>query len=347
MITLAGAATGLLEALDEPAMLIDPDGTILAANRALAALVVRPVGGSVLDLHCGDADALQIYLQRCLGARQPLVGMLALPGAGLPRRLPCRGSLVTTAGERAILLRLAQQSEERFAALTGKVKQLSAELRERWKAKLLLEQTLRERELLLNELQHRVKNNMHMLAGMLTTAAREADSPAARAALQDTARRFEAVNAVQQLLYNSSNLDSIGSEALIATLLRAAVSIAPEPVESQLRVDPVILNIELAIPIALILNELLTNAVKYGRRPGRPHRLMVAFSEQQGQVRIVVQDHGPGFMLVEGTKRGSGLGLVRGLLRQLGGSIVVEQDDGARCVLAMPQSRARPLAPAA
>lgn len=338
---LSGAAAGLLEALDEPAMLIDPDGSILSANRALVALVGRPVGGSVLDLHCGDAGTLQIYLQRCLGSRQPLVGMLAVPGPAGPQRLPCRGSLVAADGDRAILLRLAHQSEDRFAALTGKVKQLSAELRERWKAKALLEEALRERELLLNELQHRVKNNMHMLAGMLATAAREADTPEAMAALCDTARRFEAVNVVQQLLYNSGNLDSIGSDALIATLLRAAISMAPDPIESELRVDPLILRIEFAIPIALILNELLTNAVKYGCRPGLAHNIMVAFSGQDGQIQMVVEDHGPGFALIEGTKRASGLGLVRGLLRQLGGSITVEPRVGARCIIIIPYPHAR------
>jgi two-component sensor histidine kinase len=344
VINLSATAAGLLEALDEPALLIDPEGTILCANRALVALVGRPVGGSVLDLHRGDAGALHVYLQRCLGSRQPLVGMLAVSGVAGDRRLPCRGSLVTAAGERAVLLRTAHQSEDRFAALNGKVRQLNAELRERWKAKALLEETLCERELLMNELQHRVKNNMHMLAGMLTAAEREADTPEAKAALRDMARRFEAVNAVQQLLYNSSNLDCIGSDALIVTLLRAATSIAPDAIESRLSVDPVTLPIEFAIPIALILNELLTNAVKYGRQPGLAHCIMVAFLGQQGQIQIVVEDHGPGFMPVEGPKRASGLGLVRGLLRQLGGSIAVEHGIGARCVVSIPHPHARRLA---
>lgn len=341
MNTLSAAVAGLLEALEEPALLIAADGAILLANRALVALAGRPAG-SIFDFHRGDTAALRLYLERCLGSRQPLFGMLAVPAGEGERRLPCRGSLMTAAGERAILLRMAFQTEERFAALSGKVKQLSEELRERWKAKALLEETLRERELLLNELQHRVKNNMHMLGGMLATAEREADTPEAKVALRDTARRFEAVNAVQQLLYNSSQIDSIGSDALIATLLRSAAGMAPDAITSQLAVDPVTLPIEFAIPIALILNELLTNAVKYGRQPDVAQSIMVAFIDQHGQIQIVVEDRGPGFVLVEGAKRGSGLGLVRGLLRQLGGSIAVEQGIGARCVVSIPHPRTRP-----
>lgn len=341
MTLLSADAVGLLEALDEPAMLIDRDGMILRSNRALAALVGHPVNGPVYDLHVGDPAVLRTYLARCLGSRQPLAGMLAVRCSDGERRLPCRGSLVVAPEQRAILLRLAHQGEDRFAKLTGKVRQLSEELRERWKAKALLEETLRERELLLSELQHRVKNNMHMLASMLTTAEREADTAEAKAALRDAALRFEAVNAVQQLLYNSSNLDSIGSDALIATLLRAAIGLAPEDVTRELFIDPVTLPIEFAIPVALILNELLINAVKYGRTPELAHTIRVEFIDQSGQIMIVVEDHGPGFVLVEGHKRASGLGLVRGLLRQLGGSIAVEKRIGARCVVNIPQPRAR------
>ena len=111
---------------------------------------------------------------------------------------------------------------------------------------------------------------------------------------------------------------------------------APNGVETTAAVDSIALSISSAVSIGLMLNELLTNAVKYGHRNGKP-QLSVEFTREAGQIRIVVKDNGPGFNLRETSKRASGIGLVRGLLRQMGGSIWVEQDDGARCVITFPE----------
>jgi two-component sensor histidine kinase len=341
-------ATALLEALSEPVLLVADDGTILHANRAAAALVgERLTGQPVSTLHVGDAGALHAYLKRCLGSRQPLVGALELVGEAGSRKLQCRGSLVIAEGDRAILLRLSRMDEERFTALARKVEELGMELRERQRARALLEETLRERELLLRELEHRVKNNMHMLAAMLMGAEREATSEEAKAALRDASLRFSAVSAVQQLLYNSENLESIGSEALVATLLRAALSIAPGETETEVAIDQVDLPIDAAVPIALMLNELLTNAIKYGRLPEHRQKVKVEFLQKGQRIEIAVQDNGPGFDLRECRKRASGLGLVRGLLRQLGGSLAVEQHGGSRCTLSFTDPRCKSVRSAA
>lgn len=343
MMMESTAATAILEALSEPALLVADDGIILHANRAAAALAGERLAGRLLSaLHTGDAGALHAYLNRCLGSRQPLVGALELPGETASRKLQCRGSLVFADGDRAILLRLSRKDEERFTALARKVEELGRELSERQRARALLEEALRERELLLRELQHRVKNNMHMLAAMLMGAEREATSEEAKAALRDASLRFSAVSAVQQLLYNSDDLESIGSEALVETLLRAALSLAPGGTETEVAVDPVDLPIDAAVSIALMLNELLTNAIKYGRPPKHRQKVKVEFRHKGQRIEVSVQDNGPGFDLAECRKRASGLGLVRGLLRQLGGSLAVEQDGGSRCTLSFPDPGRKP-----
>lgn len=341
-------AAALLEALSEPALLVGQEGIILYANRAAAALISEPtVGRPLVTWHLGDSGVLAAYLRRCLGSRQPLIGSLELPGDAAPRKFQCRGSLVTGEGEKAVLLRLSRTDEERFTALTRKVEELNRELAERRKARAILDETLRERELLMRELQHRVKNNMHMLAAMLVGAEREATSAEAKAALRDAASRFFAVSAVQQLLYDSADLERIDSEALVRTLVSAAVSSATEAPAMEVAVDPMDLPIEAAVPIALILNELLTNAIKYGRVPARPQRIRLEFLQKGSRIQICVADNGPGFDFADCRKRASGLGLVKGLLRQLSGALVVEQDDGSRCTAIIPQPRAKPVRSAA
>lgn len=341
-------SAALLEGLPEPALLVGEDETILYANRAAAALMGERVAGQPLAAwHRGEATVLATYLNRCLGSRQPLVGMLELRADAGPRKLQCRGSLVAAEGKRAILLRLSRIDEERFTALTRKVEELNRELRERRRAEAILDESLKERELLVRELQHRVKNNMHMLAAMLVGAEREATSAEAKVALRDAAVRFHAVSAVQQLLYESADVESINSEALVATLLRAAVSTAPEAPLTEVSVDAIDLPIEAAVPIALMLNELLTNAIKYGRLPTRRQKVRLEFLQKSQRVEITVADNGPGFDLADYRKRASGLGLVKGLLRQLGGALTVEQDDGSRCSATFPLPRSKQVRSAA
>jgi two-component sensor histidine kinase len=235
-----------------------------------------------------------------------------------------------------VFLRLTRTDEERFKALSFKVEQLNTEIRERRRAQAILQETLRERELLLRELQHRVKNNMHMLAGLLAGAAREASSAEAKAALNETSLRFAAVSAVQQLLYSSDKLETIDSEALASTLFAAVVGISAAPVDPDMQVDPFDLPIQAAVPVALILNELLTNAVKHGKPAGARQALSLRLSLNSEKLSIEVRDNGPGFDLGVDKKRSSGIGLVRGLLRQLGGALEVRREDGACCIATIP-----------
>lgn len=336
-------ATALLEALSEPALLVGEDGVIIHMNRAAAAAAGELRRGVPLSVFDNDESrGFHAYLNRCFGSRQPLVGAIAFGESGALRRFQCRGSLVTLERRRAVLLRLSRVDEERFAALTRKVEELNRELGERQRAKAVLEETLRERELLLRELQHRVKNNMHMLAAMLLSAEHEATSEEARSALRGASLRFSAVSAVQQLLYGSDSLEAVGSEALVSTLTRAALSMAPQKIESEVHVDPVDLPIDAAIPIALAMNELLTNSIKYGTPAEGKQKIRIEFVLRTGQIHIAVEDNGAGFTATDGRKRASGIGLVRGLLRQLGGSFSVEQEHGSRCVLRFPDPRSRP-----
>lgn len=330
-------AAALLEALSEVSLLLDDTGTILHANRAAMQLL----GGSLTDrsifsFHQGDADHLALFLKRCLGSQQPLVGTINL-AADQGGKWQCRGNAVASSASRVLLLRMGRTDEGKFEALSRKIAELNDEIRHRRRSEAILRETISERELLLRELQHRVKNNMHMLSGILHGAERDASSPEAKIALADAAGRFAAISAVQQLLYQSDNLNSISSTGVLATLVRAARSMAPPSAELQIEAEDLDLPIELAPSLALILNELLTNAVKYGLPPDSPQRIRLSLRSSGGKLELAVQDSGPGFRPDQGQRRASGLGLVRGLLRQLGGSLTVHYRNGACCVVLIPE----------
>jgi PAS domain S-box-containing protein len=188
--------------------------------------------------------------------------------------------------------------------------------------------------LLFGELNHRIKNNMQMLYALLAAARRETDSADARLALVEAARRVAAMAAAQTALYQSDNLNRFDSGAFMTSVCAAATGACGGKVE--LRAEAGKLANDIAVPLALILNELVGNAAKYGSGPEGQGSIRVALAEADGRFVLSVEDDGPGFDLCEVRRKSSGLGLVIGLARQIGGRFRVERQGGARCVVEFP-----------
>jgi two-component sensor histidine kinase len=341
-LALGGEARAVLEAIAEALLVVSPGGTVLAANKVARRLFGPDIVARDLEsLHAGDPEALHRYLQRCSGAGTPLLGSLHLHGDQGTVNYELHGSRVALESGTAVLLRIGRQGEERFVALTRQIRELDREIRDRQHAEAVLEETVKQRELLLSELHHRVKNNMHMLQGLLQGAERDAETEEARRALRELSLRVSAINSVQQLLYNSSDLETIDSVALLDAVTGGVLALADPAIDSRAQIEPLEIPIETAVPLALVVNELLTNAVKYGRPESKRQRIEVGFRRVDGWVELTVADNGPGFVLGEGRKRASGTGLVKGLVRQLGGAFEVEAKEGAKCVVRfrLPEDR--------
>lgn len=190
--------------------------------------------------------------------------------------------------------------------------------------------------LLFAELNHRIKNNMQMLYALLAAARRETHSEDARGALDEAARRVAAMAAAQTVLYQSDNLSRFDSDAFMTSVCAAATAACGDKVGLELECEAGKLPNDMAVPLALILNELIANASKYGTDAQGRAAIRVSLSEADGRFRLAVADEGPGFDLSEVRRRASGLGLVLGLARQIGGSFRVERGAGARCLVEFP-----------
>ena len=192
------------------------------------------------------------------------------------------------------------------------------------------------REQLLDELNHRLKNNLQMLHGLLQTACRKADNSEAREVLSDTSRRIGAMGTAQHLFYSVRNsTDVSGHRFLEAVCANAKVFLGKE-VSIKYEATAGSLPKETAVPLALALNELLTNAAKYGANDRGRVSINVGLGRRSGSHELYVQDRGPGFSFEEAQGRSSGLGLVTKLAQRLNGSFTVERRSGARCTLRFP-----------
>jgi PAS domain S-box-containing protein len=189
-------------------------------------------------------------------------------------------------------------------------------------------------KVLLDELNHRVKNNMQMLNALLRAAQRETRSAEARLVLSDASNRVGAMAAAQQVLYDAGNATTYSAKDFLEGVCASAKQAFSGTVNiSVTDCTSARLSNDTAMPLALILNELLTNAAKHGRNATGDGSIQVRLTKAPDSYLLEVEDDGPGFDAGEANKRASGLGLVSGLARQLGGTLKVERMPGARCVV--------------
>ncbi len=199
-----------------------------------------------------------------------------------------------------------------------------------------------EKEILLKEIHHRVKNNLQVVSSLLKLHAEQIESPAARAALQDSRDRVRTIGLLHEKLYQAENFGSVAMgeyvESLVATLQRMHPSAgAPRCAVSARGIH---LALDLAVPCGLILNELLTNALKHAFvGASSAGTIGVSMRDIEGMVELVVEDDGRGMPAALDSKAPATLGmhLIRTLTRQLRGVISFETNAGTRATLRFPR----------
>lgn len=246
---------------------------------------------------------------------------------------------------RLILLARDITAERKHAASLVKERDdLATEVRSRQatvdqlqKVEADLKASLEEKETMLKEIHHRVKNNLQMVASLLTLQLNQVDDAHTREALAESVRRVRSMALIHQHLYGSVSLERVELGAYARTLAQTLHwTLAPHAlVETE--VDAVDIPVDVAIPVCLLLNELLTNALKYGVSPPEGARpppwnvRVIVDGRRVKSVRIVVQDRGPG--LPEGFRleghASLGLRLVHTLARQIRAEVTPRNDGGA------------------
>src|SRR5262245_8446406 len=199
--------------------------------------------------------------------------------------------------------------------------------------------SLREKEVLLKEIHHRVKNNLQVVSSLLGLQSRTIADPTTRKMFLESQNRVHSMALINESLYQSENLSKINFPAYIDQLASHLFrSYGADP--SRIRIDASIgdlrLPIDTAVPCGLIVNELVSNSLKYAFPGGRSGRIRIAMHQkEQGWISLEVSDDGIG--LPEGTDLASRtslrLRLVRTLADQLGASVQIGAGPGAHITL--------------
>ena len=332
-MSVPGAPVPSLEFLVEPSFLISRNADILHANAAgLRLLGADVVGQKLTSFIVSPHDVFDTYLRRCSGSTAPLVGaaLIAATTGTTKYRLSC-AALRVDGPARPLVLRCFASVDDQFSALSLRVLELNRKLHERARENALLQQALRQNETLLRELQHRVKNNIQMMSALIRMSMKGQSTAESADLVESASLRLQAMASTQDAIYRAKQIGTVAADTLLQELLTSTAQGFGVQDRLQLEVSPSEISSDVAHCLALIANELVTNAIKYGLNDpdGAVH---VIFEAGEGRHALIVRDNGPGFA-AEAVSRSSGLKLVRGLCRQIGATLDIANCNGTTCTV--------------
>ena len=217
----------------------------------------------------------------------------------------------------------------------GDVIAIAHDITERKQAEEKISQSLVEKESLLKEIHHRVKNNMQVISSLLSLQSGYVTDPEALRTFEESQQRVQAMALIHEKLYLTQDLSKIDFAEYIndlATSIFATYSVNTEAVALKINADRAFLKVHSAIPCSLIINELVTNSIKYAFPNGKQGEIYIGFhKETDGKHILTIGDNGVGLpadLDIE-TADSLGLRLVNILVSQLEGSLEMNNDYGA------------------
>jgi len=197
----------------------------------------------------------------------------------------------------------------------------------------LLDSKNAENELLLREIHHRVKNNLEVVSSLLALQSAQIDDPNTKYAMAESQSRVNSIGIVHQKLYQGTNLGAVEMKDYFLNLSESILESfgAEQRIDLKLAMENLDLDIDMAVPLGLIVNELLTNCIKYAFPKTDKGTITIKLHKQDNMLRLEVADNGIG---KSGFVHGTGFGgqLVSLLTQQLNGTMTEENQNGTSLV---------------
>ena len=205
-------------------------------------------------------------------------------------------------------------------------------------AKNKIKKSLEEKEILLKEIHHRVKNNLQIISSLLALQTNYVDNDETKNVLYESQNRIKSMAIVHEMLYQSNDLVTINFSKYIESLVNDLFY--SYGVKSNIKIildaEPVLLNIETAIPCGLIIIELVSNSLKYAFPDDMPGKIIVTLYSNDNTFELIISDNGTGLpesIDFKNVNSSLGLQLVNLLVKQLDGSIKLDKTEGTKFII--------------
>jgi PAS domain S-box-containing protein len=223
--------------------------------------------------------------------------------------------------------------EQDFAASTSYIISLSLEATEREEAQKQIVNSLEEKNVLLREIHHRVKNNMQIISSLLSLQSSNIEDQNMRDIFNESQNRVKSMSMIHEQLYQTDDLAKIDFKIYVNGLIKNLFQIfSPDwpRIRWVVDIDKVKLNLESAIPCGLIINELVSNSLKHAFKEGSDGNIMIKMRKNGETITLIISDNGVGFPKDFNIEKTSTLGLklVKTLVNQLEGEMVINAENG-------------------
>lgn len=337
----------------QPASPITNSQYELAVQGEISAELVRGAEPLMLDQASPNRDVVDVYLPLRSAADGPVLGVLKLSRdvtqdvalqVDQIKRAVLRVTVGTLAGLFLVLLGFiivadtgANRSRRRELAL------VQDQLAERELAEQQLKSSLEEKGVLLKEIHHRVKNNMQLISSLLSLQSGYITDEATLLAMRDSKDRIKAMALVHEKLYGAEDLSMLDfdgyAESLVSGLIRSYGAETTE-ITTRLEIQKLAVDVDTAVSCGLIINELVSNALKYAFAPQKGGEILIELCQENSDHLILkVEDNGVGFPAEVDFRETDSLGLqlVCMMVEQLDGKIELDSSNGSRFQIIFPK----------
>jgi two-component system, sensor histidine kinase PdtaS len=213
---------------------------------------------------------------------------------------------------------------------------------------VLISQSLGEKEALLKEIHHRVKNNLQIISSLLNLQSASLEDSSALEAIKEGQNRVKSIALIHQKLYQTEDLSRVDFQEYceqLVSFLQSAFKQSGKSIEAKVEANSIQLDIDTAVPLGLIINELVTNAYKYAFINQDIGVIQINLRKKGTGLQLTIRDSGVGMPASFELAKAKSLGmkLVNILSRQLKGSAQWENDRGAVFLINFKESAARKL----
>jgi PAS domain S-box-containing protein len=229
--------------------------------------------------------------------------------------------------------------ENRFSKMTdNEVIVLARNVTETIEYEYMLFESVKEKEILLKEVHHRVKNNLQVINSILNLQSSYVDDPKTLEIINESQNRIRSMSYIHESLYQTKDFSAINFADYITNLVQNLVhsyQLYQDKIDLKLNIEPVKLALDQAIPCGLILNELVSNALKYAYPQDQKGQIVIEVYEKNGRLSIGVEDFGIGLpedFQIENSES-LGLSLVHTLVDQLDGELILKRLGGTKFLI--------------
>ena len=202
------------------------------------------------------------------------------------------------------------------------------------KQNVIISNSLKEKNILLKEIHHRVKNNLQVVSSLLGLQGRYSNDPSIELAIRESKDRVRSMSLIHQKLYQQDSINTVNVNDYFKDLFNSlfdSYNIHPDKLKLKLNIDDIKLDVDSIIPIGLIVNELVSNALKHAFPDDREGEVAISFEEVDDQLRLTVQDNGVGMLKdFEETNGSFGYQLIKSFKSKLDADLEVNSVDGTK-----------------